>query len=86
MRLFFGNQEVTDVLCFVFPYDVDKLNSYFFLLKHPIPSLKLPAHNDLTYYPLPRVVFRMFDYADAPEVRVCFMIGYFRVFERYRGK
>ncbi|XP_066930378.1 nuclear cap-binding protein subunit 1-B-like [Clytia hemisphaerica] len=36
-------------------------------LPHPIPSFKIPAHNDIIKYPLPSVVFRIFDYTDAPE-------------------
>lgn len=36
-------------------------------LPHPIPSFRLPPHSDVTCYPLPKVVFRMFDYTDAPE-------------------
>ena len=37
-------------------------------LQHPIPPLLPPAHEDHFVYPLPRVVFRMFDYLDVPEV------------------
>jgi len=31
---------------------------------HPIPLFQIPIHSDVVTYPLPSVVFRMFDYAD----------------------
>eukprot|EP00794_Sanderia_malayensis_P009859 gene9859-10869_t len=36
-------------------------------LPHPIPALKIPSHSEKISYPLPTVVFRMFDYTDSPE-------------------
>jgi len=36
-------------------------------LPHPIPSFKMPVHDYAIRYPIPRVIFRMFDYTDAPE-------------------
>lgn len=36
-------------------------------LPHPIPVFKIPVHSDQIAYPLPMVVFRMFDYTDSPE-------------------
>ena len=36
---------------------------------HPLPAFTAPPHNDESQYPVPQVVFRMFDYTDAPEVR-----------------
>jgi len=33
-------------------------------LPHPIPIFQIPNHSELVTYPLPTVVFRMFDYAD----------------------
>lgn len=34
---------------------------------HPLPAFTAPPHNDESQYPVPQVVFRMFDYTDAPE-------------------
>lgn len=31
---------------------------------HPIPLFQIPMHSELVTYPLPTVIFRMFDYAD----------------------
>lgn len=36
-------------------------------LQHTLPSFALPAEKDGTVYPLPYVVYRMFDYTDVPE-------------------
>lgn len=36
-------------------------------LEHTLPSFKVPLHKDGTVYPLPNVVYRMFDYTDVPE-------------------
>ncbi|XP_065672439.1 nuclear cap-binding protein subunit 1 isoform X2 [Hydra vulgaris] len=36
-------------------------------LPHPIPFFDVPPHTEISIYPLPSVIFRMFDYADAPE-------------------
>ena len=38
-------------------------------LQHPIPLLMPPAHDDDCVYPLPFVIFRMFDHLDVPEVQ-----------------
>lgn len=34
---------------------------------HDLPSIVLPNHTDSILYPLPKIVFRMFDYTDVPE-------------------
>ncbi|XP_065337734.1 nuclear cap-binding protein subunit 1 [Cloeon dipterum] len=36
-------------------------------LQHNLPALLPPAHSDSYHYPMPWVVFRMFDYTDCPE-------------------
>ncbi|VDN02912.1 unnamed protein product [Thelazia callipaeda] len=36
-------------------------------LQHSLPSFKPPIHTTETMYPLPKVVFRFFDYADCPD-------------------
>ncbi|CAF3672291.1 unnamed protein product [Rotaria sordida] len=34
---------------------------------HDLPLITIPIHNDTIIYPLPKIVFRMFDYTDVPE-------------------
>ncbi|CAH3163167.1 unnamed protein product [Porites lobata] len=36
-------------------------------LQHTLPSFTVPSHKDGIVYPLPIVVYRMFDYTDVPE-------------------
>ncbi|XP_078375127.1 nuclear cap-binding protein subunit 1-like isoform X2 [Oculina patagonica] len=36
-------------------------------LQHTLPSFMLPPQKDDIVYPLPRVIYRMFDYTDVPE-------------------
>uniref|UniRef100_A0A8B9GWJ4 Nuclear cap binding protein subunit 1 n=1 Tax=Astyanax mexicanus TaxID=7994 RepID=A0A8B9GWJ4_ASTMX len=36
-------------------------------LQHNLPPFTPPSHSDDAVYPMPRVIFRMFDYTDAPE-------------------
>ncbi|XP_077870446.1 nuclear cap-binding protein subunit 1 [Saccoglossus kowalevskii] len=36
-------------------------------LQHTLPPINPPPHTDEMEYPLPKVIFRMFDYTDAPE-------------------
>ncbi len=43
-------------------------NSFVSSIAHDFPTISLPEHNQKTIYPIPRVVFRMFDYTDVPEV------------------
>ena len=37
-------------------------------LQHTLPTIIPPSHHEDAVYPLPRVVFRMFDYTDVPDV------------------
>lgn len=37
-------------------------------LQHTLPTIIPPSHHEDALYPLPRVVFRMFDYTDVPDV------------------
>jgi nuclear cap-binding protein subunit 1 len=34
---------------------------------HDLPTINIPKHTDNILYPLPKIVFRMFDYTDVPE-------------------
>ncbi|CAF0954661.1 unnamed protein product [Adineta steineri] len=34
---------------------------------HDLPTITIPLHKDTIIYPLPKIVFRMFDYTDVPE-------------------
>ncbi|CAH0725023.1 unnamed protein product, partial [Brenthis ino] len=36
-------------------------------LQHTLPAIQPPPHNDGDTYPMPRVIFRMFDYTDCPD-------------------
>lgn len=38
-------------------------------LQHNLPPFTPPPHTEDSVYPMPRVIFRMFDYTDDPEVR-----------------
>lgn len=40
-------------------------------LQHTLPQIIPPSHNEEIMYPLPAVVFRLFDYTDVPEVGFC---------------
>ena len=39
-------------------------------LQHTLPQIIPPAHDEDAQYPLPSVVYRMFDYTDVPEVKI----------------
>lgn len=39
-------------------------------LQHNLPPFTPPPHTEDSVYPMPRVIFRMFDYTDDPEVSV----------------
>ena len=39
-------------------------------LQHTLPQIIPPAHDEDAQYPLPSVVYRMFDYTDVPEVYI----------------
>lgn len=41
-------------------------------LQHNLPPFTPPPHTEDSVYPMPRVIFRMFDYTDDPEVRDCY--------------
>ena len=43
-------------------------------LQHTLPQIIPPSHNEEIMYPLPAVVFRLFDYTDVPEVCVTIVI------------
>ena len=43
-------------------------------LQHTLPQIIPPAHDEDAQYPLPSVVYRMFDYTDVPEVYI-FSLG-----------
>lgn len=47
-------------------------NCLVFPSQHTLPSFMLPAQKDGIVYPLPKVVYRMFDYTDVPEVSFVF--------------
>lgn len=36
-------------------------------LQHNLPSIQMPPHEPSIVYPLPRVIFRLFDYTDCPD-------------------
>nr|KAG5706568.1 hypothetical protein BaRGS_028739 [Batillaria attramentaria] len=36
-------------------------------LQHTLPQIIPPSHNEEMVYPIPRVIFRLFDYTDVPE-------------------
>ncbi|XP_045775416.1 nuclear cap-binding protein subunit 1 [Maniola jurtina] len=36
-------------------------------LQHTLPTIQPPPHNDGDTYPMPRAIFRMFDYTDCPD-------------------
>lgn len=40
-------------------------------LQHNLPPFTPPPHTEDSVYPMPRVIFRMFDYTDDPEVCDC---------------
>ena len=40
-------------------------------LQHNLPPFTPPPHTEDSVYPMPRVIFRMFDYTDDPEVSGC---------------
>ncbi len=40
-------------------------------LQHSLPQIMIPSHHKDITYPLPSVVFRMFDYTDVPSEVPC---------------
>lgn len=47
-------------------------------LQHDIPAIIPPPHHPSYKYPMPWVVFRMFDYTDCPEVSDYSVAGVFK--------
>ena len=43
-------------------------NLFINAVSHDFPLIIPTAFNDQSIFPLPRVIFRMFDYTDVPEV------------------
>ena len=51
-------------------------------LQHTLPQIIPPAHDEDSQYPLPSVVYRMFDYTDVPEVVIQALCSPSRLFIR----
>ena len=49
-------------------------------LQHTLPQIIPPAHDEDAQYPLPSVVYRMFDYTDVPEVYISPLLVLYRGF------